>query len=194
MYLCIAKEKDKVPWMSGLVSGLQNRARRFESARNLHKILITSTTCTGVVIRIFLFIDTQHISNFHPPTAPHRQAAQKRCAPSPPGMYAIFARDGAHPVPIPSRSPDGMKNHAAHTIKKQRERLRFPVNPLPLPTHLSAKYQSVVKQHVARDFGEFRRVRLSQTYGSLRPVRRPAANDMSEKYRFHFVQSGCKRH
>ena len=24
-----------VPWMSGLVSGLQNRARRFESARNL---------------------------------------------------------------------------------------------------------------------------------------------------------------
>ena len=26
-----------VPWMSGLVSGLQNRVRRFESARNLHK-------------------------------------------------------------------------------------------------------------------------------------------------------------
>ena len=25
-----------VPWMSGLVSGLQNRVRRFESARNLH--------------------------------------------------------------------------------------------------------------------------------------------------------------
>ena len=25
-----------VPWMSGLVSGLQNRARRFESARNLN--------------------------------------------------------------------------------------------------------------------------------------------------------------
>ena len=24
-----------VPWMSGLVSGLQNRVRRFESARNL---------------------------------------------------------------------------------------------------------------------------------------------------------------
>ena len=26
-----------VPWMSGLVSGLQNRVRRFESARNLRK-------------------------------------------------------------------------------------------------------------------------------------------------------------
>ena len=26
-----------VPWMSGSVSGLQNRARRFESARNLHR-------------------------------------------------------------------------------------------------------------------------------------------------------------
>ena len=26
-----------VPWMSGLVSGLQNRVRRFESARNLAK-------------------------------------------------------------------------------------------------------------------------------------------------------------
>ena len=28
---------NKVPWMSGLVSGLQNRVRRFESARNLQK-------------------------------------------------------------------------------------------------------------------------------------------------------------
>ena len=27
--------KTMVPWMSGLVSGLQNRVRRFESARNL---------------------------------------------------------------------------------------------------------------------------------------------------------------
>ena len=26
-----------VPWMSGLVSGLQNRVRRFESARNLKR-------------------------------------------------------------------------------------------------------------------------------------------------------------
>ena len=32
-------DNNKVPWMSGLVSGLQNRVRRFESARNL---LITS--------------------------------------------------------------------------------------------------------------------------------------------------------
>ena len=30
-----ANEKRLVPWMSGLVSGLQNRVRRFESARNL---------------------------------------------------------------------------------------------------------------------------------------------------------------
>lgn len=30
-----AIQKNKVPWMSGLVSGLQNRVRRFESARNL---------------------------------------------------------------------------------------------------------------------------------------------------------------
>lgn len=28
-------DNNKVPWMSGLVSGLQNRVRRFESARNL---------------------------------------------------------------------------------------------------------------------------------------------------------------
>ena len=32
-----ALANDKVPWMSGLVSGLQNRVRRFESARNLKK-------------------------------------------------------------------------------------------------------------------------------------------------------------
>ncbi len=41
-YLCnrnreIKIANDKVPWMSGLVSGLQNRVRRFESARNLQK-------------------------------------------------------------------------------------------------------------------------------------------------------------
>ena len=30
-----AKNEKLVPWMSGLVSGLQNRVRRFESARNL---------------------------------------------------------------------------------------------------------------------------------------------------------------
>ena len=28
-------QRKRVPWMSGLVSGLQNRVRRFESARNL---------------------------------------------------------------------------------------------------------------------------------------------------------------
>ena len=28
-----------VPWMSGLVSGLQNRVRRFESARNLKQTI-----------------------------------------------------------------------------------------------------------------------------------------------------------
>ena len=36
-YLCNRKQKKTVPWMSGLVSGLQNRVRRFESARNLQK-------------------------------------------------------------------------------------------------------------------------------------------------------------
>ena len=30
-------QRKRVPWMSGLVSGLQNRVRRFESARNLQK-------------------------------------------------------------------------------------------------------------------------------------------------------------
>ena len=34
-YLCNRKRERLVPWMSGLVSGLQNRVRRFESARNL---------------------------------------------------------------------------------------------------------------------------------------------------------------
>ena len=36
-YLCTRKS-ETVPWMSGLVSGLQNRVRRFESARDLLKI------------------------------------------------------------------------------------------------------------------------------------------------------------
>ena len=41
-YLCNRNREtkianDKVPWMSGLVSGLQNRVRRFESARNLER-------------------------------------------------------------------------------------------------------------------------------------------------------------
>ena len=35
-YLC-TRIQEKVPWMSGLVNGLQNRLRRFESARHLAK-------------------------------------------------------------------------------------------------------------------------------------------------------------
>lgn len=40
-----------VPWMSGLVSGLQNRVRRFESARNLKK---SSETTDNKQFRSFL--------------------------------------------------------------------------------------------------------------------------------------------
>ena len=32
-----SSKTNPVPWMSGLVSGLQNHVRRFESARNLEK-------------------------------------------------------------------------------------------------------------------------------------------------------------
>lgn len=40
-----------VPWMSGLVSGLQNRVRRFESARNLNdKTLITDKQVVSVLL------------------------------------------------------------------------------------------------------------------------------------------------
>ena len=35
LYLCTRKTRGTVPWMSGLVYGLQNRLRRFESARHL---------------------------------------------------------------------------------------------------------------------------------------------------------------
>ena len=35
-----AVTKKSVPWMSGLVSGLQNRARRFDSARNLKRLML----------------------------------------------------------------------------------------------------------------------------------------------------------
>ena len=56
-YLCIAFEKNNikclpVPWMSGLVSGLQNRVRRFESARNLtllKKLIATVPWMSGLV-------------------------------------------------------------------------------------------------------------------------------------------------
>ncbi len=41
-----------VPWMSGLVSGLQNRVRRFESARNLKE---TSETAYNKAFRRFFF-------------------------------------------------------------------------------------------------------------------------------------------
>ena len=44
-------DNDKVPWMSGLVSGLQNRVRRFESARNLNgKTLITDKQVVSVLL------------------------------------------------------------------------------------------------------------------------------------------------
>ena len=47
-YLCNRNREtkianDKVPWMSGLVSGLQNRVRRFESARNLEVVRMPDT-------------------------------------------------------------------------------------------------------------------------------------------------------
>ena len=47
-------DNNKVPWMSGLVSGLQNRVRRVESARNL---LITSkiNMQKGIIHRLFPF-------------------------------------------------------------------------------------------------------------------------------------------
>ena len=44
-------DNNKVPWMSGLVSGLQNRVRRFESARNLNdKTLITDKQVVSVLL------------------------------------------------------------------------------------------------------------------------------------------------
>ena len=45
-YLCTRK-RQKVPWMSGLVNGLQNRLRRFESARHLRN-LQEKTRCSAV--------------------------------------------------------------------------------------------------------------------------------------------------
>ena len=47
-------DNNKVPWMRGLVSGLQNRVRRIESARNL---LITSkiNMQKGIIHRLFPF-------------------------------------------------------------------------------------------------------------------------------------------
>ena len=48
-----ANEKRLVPWMSGLVSGLQNRVRRFESARNLKQ---SSETTDNKGFLSFLFL------------------------------------------------------------------------------------------------------------------------------------------
>ena len=38
-----SQTRNKVPWMSGLVYGLQNRLRRFESARHLAKRAVIFT-------------------------------------------------------------------------------------------------------------------------------------------------------
>ena len=51
-------DNNKVPWMSGLVSGLQNRVRRFESARNLNDK--TLTTCLSV-ISVLLFAQNKEM-------------------------------------------------------------------------------------------------------------------------------------
>ena len=47
-------DNNKVPWMSGLVSGLQNRVRRFESARNLKET--SEPPLLIVVSKVFLFL------------------------------------------------------------------------------------------------------------------------------------------
>ena len=57
-YLCNRNREtkianDKVPWMSGLVSGLQNHVRRFESARNLKQ---SSETTDNKEFRSFSFL------------------------------------------------------------------------------------------------------------------------------------------
>ncbi len=47
-YLCTRKT-ETVPWMSGLVYGLQNRPRRFESARHLksslESVIVLQVSC-----------------------------------------------------------------------------------------------------------------------------------------------------
>ena len=53
-FLCTRKSELLVPWMSGLVSGLQNRVRRFESARNLKR---KSDNHQQVVIRFSFIYD-----------------------------------------------------------------------------------------------------------------------------------------
>ena len=54
VYLCTRKS-EMVPWMSGLVYGLQNRPRRFESATHLprnEKIASSKRACDFSVIRV----------------------------------------------------------------------------------------------------------------------------------------------
>ena len=51
-YLCTRKTKS-VPWMSGLVYGLQNRPRRFESARHLEER--TPTNRQGFIVLYIFF-------------------------------------------------------------------------------------------------------------------------------------------
>ena len=64
-YLCNRNREtkianDKVPWMSGLVSGLQNRVRRFESARNLIKPF------QMISERVFSFLLIQNVPTLFP--------------------------------------------------------------------------------------------------------------------------------
>lgn len=51
-----SQTRNKVPWMSGLVYGLQNRLRRFESARHLAKRAVIFTAlffCLYVLMRTY---------------------------------------------------------------------------------------------------------------------------------------------
>ena len=57
-YFALAKQKQRVlklmvPWMSGLVSGLQNHVRRFESARYLR------STAVAVLFYLSIFYGRQ---------------------------------------------------------------------------------------------------------------------------------------
>ncbi len=60
MYLCNRKSEmtAMVPWMSGLVNGLQNRLRRFESARHLTR------SNQQQLVAFFIFI--YHLILFNP--------------------------------------------------------------------------------------------------------------------------------
>ena len=64
-FLCTRKSKLSVPWMSGLVSGLQNRVRRFESARNLETKLVPwmSGLVSGLQNRVRRFESARYLSS-----------------------------------------------------------------------------------------------------------------------------------